>query len=195
MLARCSGASFKARALPPLGPLILPRATRLARFPCSSGVGYRSSTSPLAMSIMSVAMAYSSYLRDKAEQALRLARDNTDQVLVKSLIEVAAESLGRADAIDLVKYLQEVAAALGEDPEKQLSSGAHASRNVSCRSDPRRRSTNASIDDGSSCPARSRRRMISQGISSEASSDQCSAVLKTTTRPGSCAGRWFRDRR
>jgi hypothetical protein len=36
-------------------------------------------------------------LRDKAEQALRLARDTTDQVLVKSLIEVAA--------------------ALGEDPE------------------------------------------------------------------------------
>lgn len=62
-------------------------------------------------------MAYSSYLRDKAEQALRLARDNTDQVLVKSLIKVAAESLGRADAIDLVKYLQEVAATLGKDPE------------------------------------------------------------------------------
>ena len=62
-------------------------------------------------------MTYGSYLRDKAEQALRLARDNTDQVLVKSLIKVAAESLGRADAIDLVKYLQEVAATLGEDPE------------------------------------------------------------------------------
>ena len=62
-------------------------------------------------------MTDASYLRDKAEQALRLARDSTDQVLVKSLIEVAAESLGRADAIDLVKYLQEVAAALGEDPE------------------------------------------------------------------------------
>jgi hypothetical protein len=62
-------------------------------------------------------MAYSSYLRDKAEQALRLARDNTDQVLVKSLIEVAAECLGRADGINLVKYLQEVAATLREDPE------------------------------------------------------------------------------
>jgi hypothetical protein len=68
-------------------------------------------------------MAYSSYLCDnadlcdKAEQAFRLARDNTDQVHVKRLIEVAAESLGRADAIDLVKYLQEVAAALGEDPK------------------------------------------------------------------------------
>jgi hypothetical protein len=58
-----------------------------------------------------------SHLRDKAEQALRLARDSTDQVLVKSLIEVAAEYLGRADAIDLVKSLKEVAAALGEDPE------------------------------------------------------------------------------
>ena len=57
-------------------------------------------------------MTDTSYLRDKAEQALRLARDSTDQVLVKSLIEDAAESLGRADAIDLVKYLQEVAAAL-----------------------------------------------------------------------------------
>jgi hypothetical protein len=49
------GASFKARALPPLGSPILPRATRLARFPCSSGVGSRSSSSPLAMSIMNLA--------------------------------------------------------------------------------------------------------------------------------------------
>ena len=46
-------------------------------------------------------MADSSYLRDKAGQALRLARDISDQVLVKSLIDAAAESLGRADAIDL----------------------------------------------------------------------------------------------
>jgi hypothetical protein len=61
-------------------------------------------------------MVYSSYLRDKAEQALRTARDNTDQVLVRSLIEDAAEYLGRADAIDLVESLKEVAAALGEDP-------------------------------------------------------------------------------
>ena len=60
-------------------------------------------------------MAYSSYLRDKAEQALRLARDISDQVLVKSLIEDAAESLGRADAIDLVESLKEVAAAFGEE--------------------------------------------------------------------------------
>ncbi|MEO8834193.1 MAG: hypothetical protein ABI407_18395 [Bradyrhizobium sp.] len=62
-------------------------------------------------------MTDSSYLRDKAEQALRLARDSTDQVLVKSHIEVAAEYLGRADAIDLVTSLREVAAALGEDIE------------------------------------------------------------------------------
>ena len=62
-------------------------------------------------------MTDSSYLRDKAEQALRLARDSTDQVLVKSHIEVAAEYLGRADAIDLVASLKEVAAALGEDIE------------------------------------------------------------------------------
>jgi hypothetical protein len=64
-------------------------------------------------------MTDSSYLRDKAEQALRLARDITDQALVKSLIEAAAESLGRADAIDLVEGLKDVAAALGEDPSRQ----------------------------------------------------------------------------
>ncbi len=62
-------------------------------------------------------MTDSSYLRDRAEQALRLARDSTDQVLVKSHIEVAAEYLGRADAIDLVTSLKEVAAALGGDIE------------------------------------------------------------------------------
>ena len=58
-------------------------------------------------------MAYSSYLRDKAVQALRTARDNTDPVLVKTLMEDAAEYLGRAEAIDLVESLREVAAALG----------------------------------------------------------------------------------
>lgn len=62
-------------------------------------------------------MTDSSYLRGKAEQALRLARDSTDRVLVKSHIEVASEYLGRADAIDLVTSLKEVAAALGEDIE------------------------------------------------------------------------------
>ena len=54
-------------------------------------------------------MADSSYFRDKAEQALRLARDNTDQALVTSLKELAAEYLARADAIDR--------RVLGEDPE------------------------------------------------------------------------------
>jgi hypothetical protein len=63
-------------------------------------------------------MTDASYLRDKAEQALCLARDITDQVLVKSLIDAAAESLGRADAIDLVESLKEVAAGLGEDTQK-----------------------------------------------------------------------------
>jgi hypothetical protein len=62
-------------------------------------------------------MAYSSYLRDKAVQALRTAQDNTDPVLVKTLMEDAAEYLGRAEAIDLVESLREVAAALGKDPE------------------------------------------------------------------------------
>jgi len=60
-------------------------------------------------------MTDSLYLRDKAERALRLARDSTDEVLAKRLIEDAAEYLGRADAIDLVESLKEVAAALDED--------------------------------------------------------------------------------
>ena len=54
-------------------------------------------------------MADSSFLRDKAEQALRLARDTTDPVLIKSLKEFAAECLARADKVDRI--------ALGEDPE------------------------------------------------------------------------------
>ena len=58
-------------------------------------------------------MKDSSHLRDKAVQALCLARDITDQVLVKSLIEAAAEDLGRADAIDYVENLKEVAAGRG----------------------------------------------------------------------------------
>jgi hypothetical protein len=45
-------------------------------------------------------MTDASYLREKAEQALRLARDISDQVLVKSLIDAAAVSMGRADEID-----------------------------------------------------------------------------------------------
>jgi hypothetical protein len=45
-------------------------------------------------------MADSSYYRDKAEQALRLARQNTDPILVKSLTELAQHHSARADAID-----------------------------------------------------------------------------------------------
>ena len=42
-------------------------------------------------------MANSSFLRDKAEQALRLARDNTDPMLIKSLKEyLAMFSKGRS---------------------------------------------------------------------------------------------------
>lgn len=55
-------------------------------------------------------MADTSFLRDRAEQALRLARDTTDPVLLKSLKELAAEYLARADAIDR--------RTLGEDPEQ-----------------------------------------------------------------------------
>ena len=39
-------------------------------------------------------MVYSLYLRDKAEQALRLARDSTDQVLVRGLIRRCCRVLG-----------------------------------------------------------------------------------------------------
>jgi hypothetical protein len=61
-------------------------------------------------------MAESSHLRSKAEQALRLARDNTDQVLARSLIEDAARYLERAEAIDLIGRLKQVAAGLGQRP-------------------------------------------------------------------------------
>jgi hypothetical protein len=49
------------------------------------------------------------FYRDKAEQALRLARGSTDLVLIDSLKEMAREYLARADAIDGV--------ALGQDPD------------------------------------------------------------------------------
>src|SRR5450631_3902587 len=62
---------------------------------------------------------------------------------------------------------------------------AQASRSESCRSCPIWRSIKALIDDGISRRARSKRRMISRAISSEASSAQCSAVLNATTRSGS----------
>ena len=54
-------------------------------------------------------MADASYFRDKAEQALRLARDCTDPMPVQSLTELAAEYSVRADAIEIL--------ALGGDPK------------------------------------------------------------------------------
>ena len=54
-------------------------------------------------------MADASYFRDKAAQALRLARQNTDPMLIKSLTELAHEYSAQAEKID--------GKALGEDPE------------------------------------------------------------------------------
>jgi hypothetical protein len=54
-------------------------------------------------------MADSSYYRDRAEQALRIAQHNTDPALIKSLRAFAAEYAEIADEID--------AKALGEGPE------------------------------------------------------------------------------
>jgi hypothetical protein len=56
-------------------------------------------------------MADSSYYRERAEQALRLARENADPELIKSLEAFAAEYNAVADAID--------AKALGQDPEDE----------------------------------------------------------------------------
>jgi hypothetical protein len=42
----------------------------------------------------------SSYFRDRAEQAFRLARQSTDQMLIRSLTELAQEYLARAEALD-----------------------------------------------------------------------------------------------
>jgi hypothetical protein len=52
-------------------------------------------------------VADASYFRDKAEQAMRLARDSTDPVLQKSLTELALEYFARAVAIE--------SGALGQD--------------------------------------------------------------------------------
>jgi len=51
-------------------------------------------------------MADSSYFRDKAEQAVRLASQNTDPALVKNLREMAREYLAQADAIDGVALVE-----------------------------------------------------------------------------------------
>ena len=49
-----------------------------------------------------------SFYREKAEQALRLARDSTEPVLINSLTEMAREYIARADVLDRV--------VLGKDP-------------------------------------------------------------------------------
>jgi hypothetical protein len=54
-------------------------------------------------------MADASYFRDKAEQAIRLAKDSTDPMLQKSLTELALEYFSRAASIE--------ARALGKDPD------------------------------------------------------------------------------
>jgi hypothetical protein len=56
-------------------------------------------------------MADSSHYREKAAQALRIARDNTDPELIKNLQAFAAEYNAIADRID--------GKALGEDPEDE----------------------------------------------------------------------------
>jgi hypothetical protein len=53
-------------------------------------------------------MADCSFYREKAAQALRLARDSTDPVLIESFNEMAREYIARADALD--------GATLGKDP-------------------------------------------------------------------------------
>jgi hypothetical protein len=54
-------------------------------------------------------MADSWYYQDGAEQALRMARDSTDQWVIKTLQAFATECIAKADALD--------GKALGEDPE------------------------------------------------------------------------------
>jgi hypothetical protein len=53
-------------------------------------------------------MADPSYFRDRAEQAIRLAQDSTDPVLLQTLKAFAAECNAKADAIE--------AQALGSEP-------------------------------------------------------------------------------
>src|SRR3984893_15356886 len=53
--ARRSGVIFAALALPPLRPPRRPRLTAAVSFPSNGGSGSRSSTSPLAISIISLA--------------------------------------------------------------------------------------------------------------------------------------------
>jgi hypothetical protein len=52
-----------------------------------------------------------SYFRERAEQALRLAHQMTDPILINKFTELAHEYLARADVID--------SPALGKDPEDE----------------------------------------------------------------------------
>jgi hypothetical protein len=70
-------------------------------------------------------MANSSHLRAEAEQALRLARDSADPAAIENHLQRAAQSWGRADAIDLLISLRDVAAA--------LDSGEHLPRRYPAR--------------------------------------------------------------
>jgi alkanesulfonate monooxygenase SsuD/methylene tetrahydromethanopterin reductase-like flavin-dependent oxidoreductase (luciferase family) len=55
-------------------------------------------------------MADASYFRDKAGQAMRLAKESTDPILTASLTEFALEYFARAVAIE--------AQAFGKDPDE-----------------------------------------------------------------------------
>jgi hypothetical protein len=55
-------------------------------------------------------MADALYFRDRAEQAMRLAKDSTAPVLTASLTELALEYFARAAAIE--------AQAFGKDPDE-----------------------------------------------------------------------------
>ncbi len=82
---RCAGLSFKARALPPFGPPALPRATALAFFPCSSGVGSRSSTSPVAISTRSLPSWIGSRGRFRRRSAIR-GRLHEEEIMIARAI-------------------------------------------------------------------------------------------------------------
>jgi hypothetical protein len=63
-------------------------------------------------------MTDASYFRDKAEQAMRLARESTDPVLTASLTELALEYFSRAVAFE--------AQVFGEDPDEGGKGSRHA---------------------------------------------------------------------
>jgi hypothetical protein len=57
-------------------------------------------------------MADASYFRDKAEQAMRLAKESTDPVLTASLTELALEYFSRAVALEALRNPHEFGADL-----------------------------------------------------------------------------------